>query len=82
MESTLICEEPAPVGTVAVIVVSLTTEKLAFVIPKPTWDAPVKPDPVIVTEVPGAPLSGVKLITVVGARAYLPVPNRSFGVSS
>jgi hypothetical protein len=63
-----------PAGLAAVIVVSLTTEKLdAGVVPKSTAVAPVKPLPVIVTRVPpptGPPV-GLKLET---ARPYV---NRS-----
>ena len=61
---------PVPAGLSAVIVVSLTTVKLvAGVVPKSTAVAPVKPVPVIVTEVPPAagPLVGLMPVTV-GAR--------------
>ncbi len=65
-DTTLICEVPAPAGTVAVIVVSFTTVKLAVVIPNSTEEVPVNPEPAIVTVAPGAPLRGVKLETTGG----------------
>lgn len=48
----------APAGTVAVICVGPTTENDAGTVPKSTCVAPVNPDPVMVTEVPSAPLAG------------------------
>ena len=63
---------PVPAGLLAVIVVSLTTVKLvAAVVPKSTAVAPVKPLPVIVTNVPPAagPAVGLRPVTV-GATAY------------
>jgi hypothetical protein len=51
----------APTGTVARIWLAESTVKLAFVLLKLTWVAPVKPLPVIVTCVPTGPLPGVKL---------------------
>ena len=46
---------PVPAGLSAVIVVSLTTvTSVAAVVPKSTAVAPVKPVPVIVTNVPPA----------------------------
>ena len=55
----------APVGTVVVIVVALTTVKVGwFVALNRTLVAPVRPVPVIVTATPTAPLVGVKLVTV------------------
>ena len=58
---------PVPAGLSAVIVVSLTTVKfVAAVVPKSTAVAPVKPVPVIVTDVPPAagPLVGLRPVTV------------------
>ena len=52
-----------PFGTEAVIWVDEFTVKLAAVPLNVTADAPVKPVPVMVTEVPQVPLSGVKLDT-------------------
>lgn len=53
---------PAPAGEVALITVSLTTLNFADVAPKSTVEAPVNPDPVMVTEVPPAagPLVGLR----------------------
>ena len=61
---------PVPAGLSAVIVVSLTTvTSVAGVVPKSTAVAPVKPVPVIVTNVPpaGGPMVGLMPETV-GAR--------------
>ena len=58
---------PLPAGLSAVIVVSLTTVTfVAGVVPKSTAVAPVKPAPVIVTNVPPVvgPLVGLKPVTV------------------
>jgi hypothetical protein len=52
----------APLGTVAVIWVSELTLKEAEMPWKATVVDPVKPQPVMVTLVPGAPLVGVKLL--------------------
>ena len=63
---------PVPAGLSAVIVVSLTTvEFVAGVVPKSTAVAPVKPVPVIVTNVPPAagPLVGLRPVTVGAATA-------------
>ena len=58
----------APVGTVAVIEVSLQFEiEVAFVAPKATVPVPCgepKPVPVMTTDVPTGPPSGLKLVTV------------------
>ena len=57
---------PVPAGLSAVIVVSLATvTSVAAVVPKSTPVAPVKPVPVIVTEVPPAagPLVGLRPVT-------------------
>jgi hypothetical protein len=54
----------APVGTVAEICVALLTVNVALVPLNFTDVAPVKPVPVIVTDVPTAPLVGVKLVMV------------------
>jgi hypothetical protein len=57
---------PLPAGLFAVISVSFTIVKvLAFVDPKETLVAPVKPVPVIVTDVPpvSGPLVGLILVT-------------------
>jgi hypothetical protein len=59
--TTLIRPVVAPIGTVAVIEVSETTEKVVPVPLKSTVVAPVKPVPVIVTLVPTGPLIGEKL---------------------
>ena len=56
----------APGGTVAVIRPSVTTLKAAALFLNVTDVAPVKPDPLIVTSVPGDPLLGLKL-EIVGA---------------
>ena len=58
---------PVPAGLSAVIVVLLTTvTSVAAVVPKSTVGAPVKPVPVIVTNVPPAtgPLVGLRPVTV------------------
>lgn len=73
---------PAPVGTVAVICVGpLTVYVVALVPAKRTAVAPVKFVPVMTTEVPGAPLLGVKPEIVGGPEgvtsklaALVPVP--------
>ena len=54
----------APEGTVAVICVSETTVKVDALPLNVTDDAPVKPVPVTVTDVPGEPLAGEKPPTV------------------
>ena len=62
-----------PAGLTAVIVVALTTMKfVAGVVPKSTPVAPVKPVPVIVTDVPPAagPKSGLTP-EIVGAATYV-----------
>ena len=54
---------PVPAGLSAVIVVSLTTVTfVAGIVPKSTAEAPVKPVPVIVTNVPpvAGPIVGLK----------------------
>lgn len=53
-------------GVTAVIDVSEFTVKLAETVPKSTADAPVKPVPVIVMDVPPAtdPVGGVTAVTV------------------
>ncbi len=57
-----------PVPTTAVMLVPETTEKeVAAVPPKLTADAPEKLVPVMVTDVPMAPLVGVKFVSVGGA---------------
>ena len=57
----------APTGTVAVIMLSLTTVNIPAMIPPNDTDfAPVKPEPVIVTDVPTRPLGGVKIASVAG----------------
>ena len=73
----------APAGTVAVICVSESTVKLDERVPwKATAVAPVKPVPVMTTEVPTVPLAGVNKV-IVGAGVtvkfveLVPVP---FGV--
>src|SRR5947209_897676 len=53
----------APLGTVVVIWVSELTVKVAETPLKVTFFAPVKPQPVIMTLVPGGPLSGVKPVS-------------------
>src|SRR5437660_8637935 len=60
--ATLITPVVAPLGTVAVICVSESTVKLAETPWKATLVVPVKPQPVMVTLVPGAPEVGVKLL--------------------
>jgi hypothetical protein len=55
----------APVGTVAVICVLKFTVKLAAAVPpKVTAVAPVKPAPMITTEVPTGPLVGVNEVMI------------------
>ena len=57
---------PVPAGLSAVILVALTTvTSVAAVVPKSTAVAPVKPVPVIVTDVPPAtgPLVGLTAVT-------------------
>jgi len=55
----------APAGTVSVAVVALATEKVVAATPPTVTDvAPIKFVPVTVTEVPAAPLAGVKLAIV------------------
>lgn len=56
----------APFGTVAVIMTSELTVKLAFLAANITLVAPVKFDPLIVTTVPAVPCDGVKPL-IVGA---------------
>ena len=58
--TTLICPVVAADGTMAVIWVSESTEKLAVVPANRTSVASVKCDPSIVTDVPGGPDAGVK----------------------
>ncbi|HEX3454778.1 MAG TPA: hypothetical protein VHS03_09140 [Gaiellaceae bacterium] len=53
----------APLGTVAVICVSLLTVKLAPVPLNVTAVAPVKFEPTIATALPTPPLAGAKLVT-------------------
>ena len=54
----------APAGTVAVTVLSFTTENVVAVVPlNLTAVAPVNPTPVIVTVLPIGPHNGVKLVT-------------------
>jgi hypothetical protein len=53
----------APAGTVALMAVSELTLNVAAVPLKLTVLAPVKPDPVMVTVVPTAPLTGVNALT-------------------
>src|SRR3954471_16763230 len=51
----------APLGTVAVICVSLSTENVTALVPlKPTAVVPVKALPLMTTEVPIGPLVGLK----------------------
>jgi hypothetical protein len=70
----------APAGTVAVIRVELFTVKLALTPSKRTADTSVKFVPLICTDVPGAPLVGVKEVIVGGlavttkAELLVPVP--------
>jgi len=54
---------PVPVGAVAVMPVALVTAKLAGVVPNFTALAPVKPVPVIETEVPFGPELGLIPVT-------------------
>src|SRR5262245_47620615 len=55
----------ARLGTVALMVISSTTEKLGSTVPlKVTFVAPVKPVPVSVTGVPTGPLPGEKEVIV------------------
>jgi hypothetical protein len=60
----------APLGTVAVIVVSETTVNWVVIVPlncvKRTAVAPVKPVPVMVTEAPTGPDEG-EIVEIVGA---------------
>ena len=66
---TLTSTVPVPAGEVAVIdVAELTVKPVAGVAPKLTAVAPVKPVPVMVTEVPPAvgPVVGVVEVTVGG----------------
>ncbi|MDP9359858.1 MAG: hypothetical protein M3P29_00245, partial [Acidobacteriota bacterium] len=71
----------APAGTVATICVSLDTVYVEALMPLNfTAVAPVKPEPVTVTDVPAAPLEGVKEVIEGGAvtlklPALLPVPD-------
>ena len=72
----------AAVGTVAVALVALSTEKVEETPPIVTEVAPVKFVPVSVTEVPAVPLVGVKLemvgaafVDVGGAWLTLPLPH-------
>ena len=58
----------APAGTVATIVVSEFTVKLALTALSATAVAPVKFAPLIVTLLPTRPLAGVKLVIVGGLR--------------
>ena len=70
---TLISTVPVPAGDVAVIeVAELTVNPVAGVAPKLTTVAPVKPVPVMVTELPPAsgPLVGDMEVTV-GCAAYV-----------
>ncbi len=56
---------PEPAGAVAVMLVELLTVKLgAAVAPKLTAPAPVRPVPVMVTEVPFGPEVGLSAVTV------------------
>ena len=60
-EVTLMLPLTAPVGTIAVILLALTTlNVVASTPPKLTAVAPVNPEPVMVTVVPEAALVGVK----------------------
>lgn len=62
----------APLGTMAVTVVSLTTVKVvAFTPPKATDVVCVRLTPVIVTDVPTVPLVGVKLVICGVTRNFL-----------
>ena len=63
---TLIGPVVAPAGTVALILLGLSTVKLAGVPLNVTNVAPVKCEPRIVTIVPTTPASGLKLM-IVGA---------------
>ena len=68
---TLTSTVPVPAGEVAVIdVAELTVKPVAGVAPKLTAVAPVKPVPVMVTEVPPAvgPVVGVVEVTVGGPK--------------
>ena len=74
-----------PAGLLAVIVVSLTTVKLvAAVVPKSTAVTPVKPVPVIVTNVPptSGPAAGLMPVTVgaLAKRSAGDVADVPFGV--
>ena len=60
---TLIGPLRAPAGTAAVICTALSTEKLAAVPLKRTAVAPMKPAPMMVTEVPTGPAAGLKNTT-------------------
>src|SRR5438874_1536629 len=61
---TEIVPEVAPVGTVAVILMSEFTVNDALVPLKVTVEAVLKPEPLIVTLLPTAPLPGEKLVSV------------------
>src|SRR2546421_612450 len=63
---TLILPVVAPLGTEVLIWVSETTVKVAVVVLKVTWLAPMKFAPVIVTAVPTGPLVGVNDVIVGG----------------
>jgi hypothetical protein len=57
----------APVGTVVVIWISLFTVKAGWLVPLNfTAVAPVKPEPLIVTDAPSTPLLGLKLVITGG----------------
>jgi hypothetical protein len=55
---------PVPVGAVAVIVVAFVTAKVAAEVPKFTALAPLKPVPVIETDVPFGPEIGLTPVTM------------------
>jgi hypothetical protein len=59
----------APLGTVVSMLVLEATVNLAAVTPNSTAVAPVKPVPVMTTEVPTGPVLGVKLVIVGPAAA-------------
>ena len=63
---TLMVPDCAAVGTVKVMLVALTTVNVVARVPSVTAVAPLRAVPVIVTVVPGIPLTGVKLVMVGG----------------
>jgi hypothetical protein len=71
---TVIGPVAAPGGTIAVMLVSLLMVNCAAAPPvKRTEVTPMKPVPVMVTGVPGAPLAGAAFVTVTQLAAVQPV---------